>query len=228
MRMDGRPQAISRQAHHPSLRNWCIGLALTAIAVITSYLWFDQPIAFFVHRNVSDKTIFLWLQRLPVAFFLLASIILVWCGFWALIERRFSRVQLVSLACSISFISSAYIVSQLKYVFGRTWPLTWVDNNPSLIQNGVFGFNPFHGGVGFAAFPSGHAAGVSSVMAVLWWSYPNWRPIYVACVSAVAIGLIGSNFHFLSDVVGGMFVGISAGYIATKMMSPKMGFLHER
>ena len=226
--MEGQPQAISRQAHHPSLRNWCIGLALTVIAVITSYLWFDQRIAFFVHRNVSDKTIFIWLQRLPAAFFFLASIVLVWCGFWALIGRRFSHVQLVSLACSISFISSAYIVSQLKYVFGRTWPLTWVDNNPSLIQNGVFGFNPFHGGIGFAAFPSGHAAGVSSVMAVLWWSYPNWRPIYVACVSAVAIGLIGSNFHFLSDIVGGMFVGISAGYIATKMMAPKMGFLHER
>ena len=224
--MDG--QAISPQPAYAALRTCCIGLALTAIAIIASYFWLDQPIAFFVHRNVTDKNIFVWLQRLPVLFSLLASLILVWCGFWILFECCFSRVQLTGLACSIIFISSTYIAHQLKYVFGRTWPLTWIDNNPSLIQNGVFGFNPFHGGVGFAAFPSGHAAGVSSVMAVLWWSYPNWRPIYVACVSAVAIGLIGSNFHFLSDVVGGMFVGISAGYVATKMMSPKMDSLHER
>ena len=138
-------------------------------------------------------------------------------------DRPFSRVQSVALTCSISFISTSLINSQLKYAFGRTWPDTWIENNPSLIQNGVFGFNPFHGGLGFASFPSAHAAGVCSVMAVLWWSYPNWRPICIACVAAVAIGLIGANYHFLSDVIGGMFVGGFAGYITTKMAAFKNG-----
>jgi hypothetical protein len=78
-------------------------------------------------------------------------------------DRSFSRVQSIALTCSISFISTSLINSQLKYAFGRTWPVTWIENNPSLIQNGAFGFNPFHGGLGFAAFPSGHAAAVCSV-----------------------------------------------------------------
>jgi membrane-associated phospholipid phosphatase len=86
----------------------------------------------------------------------------------------------------------------------------------------AFGFNPFHGGPGFASFPSGHVAAICAVMTVLWWSYPSLRPIYVACVAAVAIGLIGANYHFLSDVLGGIFVGITAGYLTRKMAHSKM------
>jgi hypothetical protein len=54
-------------------------------------------------------------------------------------------------------------------------------------------------------------------MTVLWWSYTNLRPIYVACVAAVAAGLIGANYHFLSDILSGIFVGVSTGYITTKI-----------
>ena len=220
--MDGQAQQISARRFSAPLRNWCVGLAITATGVIASYLWLDQPIAFFVHRNIADKTIFVWLQRIPVLFLLLSFFFLAWCGFSSLMDRPFSRVQSVGLACSISFIVTNFINNQLKYLFGRTWPDTWIENNPSLILNGVFGFNPFHGGLGFASFPSAHAAGVCSVMVVLWWSYPNWRPIYIACVAAVAIGLIGANYHFLSDVLGGMFVGSFAAYTA-KMAAFKNG-----
>jgi membrane-associated phospholipid phosphatase len=226
--MDGQAQAISTQQRYGRLRNWCIGLALTAAGVIASYLWLDQPIAFFVHRNITDKTIFVWLQRLPVAFFLLSSFILAWCGLWTLMDRPFSRVQSIGLACSISFIATNLITSQLKYALGRTWPDTWIENNPSLIQNGVFGFNPFHGGPGFASFPSGHLAGVCAVMTVLWCSYARLRPIYIACVVAVAVGLLGANYHFLSDILSAIFVGLSVGYIATKMSFSKKNRLHDR
>src|SRR6516225_975039 len=218
--MGGAAKPISEQQLYSPLRIWCIGLAITAIGVIASDLWLDQPIALFVHCTVADKTIFVWLQRLPVAFFLLSSLIFAWCGLWSLLERPLSRARSIGLACSITFIGTNLISNQLKYAFGRTWPESWIEKNPSLIQNGVFGFNPFHGGLGFASFPSGHAAAICSVMAVLWWSCPNWRPIYVACVAAVVFGLIGANYHFLSDILSGMFVGTSVGYITTKISSP--------
>jgi membrane-associated phospholipid phosphatase len=220
--MDGQAQAISTQQRYGRLRNWCIGLALTAAGVIASYLWLDQPIAFFVHRNITDKTIFVWLQRLPVAFFLLSSFILAWCGLWTLMDRPFSRAQSIGLACSISFIATNLITSQLKYALGRTWPDTWIENNPPLIQNGVFGFNPFHGGPGFASFPSGHVAAVCAAITVLWWSYRRLRPIYLVFVVAVAIGLIGANYHFLSDILGGIFVGTSVGYITREIARGKL------
>jgi hypothetical protein len=147
--MNGRTQSFSAQQLYAPLRNWGVALAITTVGVIASDLWLDQPIAFFVHRIVVDKTIFVWLQRLPVVFLLLSLIVLAWCGLWALIKRPFSRLKSVGLACSISFIATNFVTNQLKYAFGRTWPDTWIENNPSLIQNGVFGFNPFHGGPGF-------------------------------------------------------------------------------
>jgi membrane-associated phospholipid phosphatase len=220
--MHEQTKLISAEQRYGRLRNWCIGLAITIVGVIASYLWLDQPIAFLVHRNVTDKTMFVWLQRLPIAFLLLSLLVLAWCGLWALMDRSFSRVQSVGFACSLSFIATNFINNQLKYAFGRTWPDTWIENNPSLIQNGVFGFNPFHGGPGFASFPSGHVAAVCAVITVLWWSYSSLRPIYLACVAAVAIGLVGANYHFLSDILSAIFVGVSAGYITTKISTSNM------
>jgi hypothetical protein len=48
------------------------------------------------------------------------------------------------------------------------------------------------------------------------------RPVYAACVAAVAVGLIGANYHFLSDIFGGIFVGISVGYLTTKILVGKL------
>jgi len=117
--MGGAAKPISEQQLYSPLRIWCIGLAITAIGVIASDLWLDQPIALFVHRTVADKTIFVWLQRLPVAFFLLSSLIFAWCGLWTLLERPLSRARSIGLACSITFIATNLITNQLKYAFGR-------------------------------------------------------------------------------------------------------------
>ena len=226
--MDGQAPANSPQRFCSPSWNWCVGLTLTVAGVVACYFWLDRPLAFFVHRNVAHKTIFIWLQRPAVAFPLLASLILAWCGLWTLMNRSFSRVQSIGLACSISFVSTNFITNQLKYAFGRTWPDTWIENNPSLIQNGVFGFSPFHGGPRFASFPSGHAAAVCAVMTVLWWSYASLRPIYVACVTVVAVGLIGANYHFLSDIISAIFVGVSVGYVTTKISPSTRDLLHDR
>src|SRR5262245_48008261 len=68
------PRALLGKAHQVSamlpvaFRNCCIGFAIATAGVIASYHGFDQPIAFFVHRYVVEKSLFDWLQRLPEAF----------------------------------------------------------------------------------------------------------------------------------------------------------------
>jgi len=66
----------------------------------------------------------------------------------------------VALTWSISVLTTWAMKNQLKVVFGRTWPETWTRNNPSLIRDGVFGFNPFTTGSGYESFPSGHTAAI--------------------------------------------------------------------
>ena len=47
-----------------------------------------------------------------------------------------------------------------------------------------------------------------------WICYPRFRALYAIIVAAVAIGLIGADFHFLSDIIAGAFVGSSTGWVA--------------
>jgi DNA-binding beta-propeller fold protein YncE len=89
-RMDGQIQPISTSALSAYS---CIGLAIAAGGVIICYFWLDQPLAFFLHRHAADKTVFVWLQRLPVAFPLLSAFVLAWCRLWTLLDRPFSPVQ---------------------------------------------------------------------------------------------------------------------------------------
>jgi membrane-associated phospholipid phosphatase len=199
------------------LRAWLLSLGLIAIGVVVAFIWLDRPIAYFVHTHVVDKSVFIWMQRLPEILPLLSATAIVSIGLLALGGRPLTRWQSVTLLCGLSFIATAAVNSQLKFAFGRTWPETWINNNPSLIHDGAFGFNPFHGGPGFASFPSGHTAAICSVMSVLWLCYPRGRAIWAICVAVVVIGLLGADFHFLSDILAGGFLGASAGRVVVRI-----------
>jgi membrane-associated phospholipid phosphatase len=123
----------------------------------------------------------------------------------------------VLFVAGISLALGAMAKAELKFAFGRTWPETWTRNNPSLIRDHVYGFFPFHGGPGYASFPSGHTTVVCAVMTVFWICYPRFRPLYALAMAAVAIGLVGANFHFLSDVIAGAFLGVSVGWISVAL-----------
>ena len=97
------------------------------------------------------------------------------------------------LAACLAIIISVALKEQLKFVFGRTWPETWVDHNPSWVANGAYGFHFFHGGEGWASFPSGHMTQISAVAAVLWWRIRPLRWLWATLVILVAIGLFGAN-----------------------------------
>jgi membrane-associated phospholipid phosphatase len=196
---------------------WLIALLVTAAVVAVAYAWLDRPIAFFAHGELSKEKLFAELPKISEWFALIAVGIFVILGLRGLAGRPLSRLEAVALLCAISLVTSGAAKNYLKFVFGRTWPETWIDKNPSLIRDGVYGFNFFHGGRGYESFPSGHTTAVCAVMTVLWICYPRWRPLYGLVVAAVVVGLIGADFHFLSDIVAGAFLGASTGWIAVLM-----------
>jgi membrane-associated phospholipid phosphatase len=195
------------------LRNWSLGFLGTAVAITVSYLWLDQPIAHLAHAELQRFHLFEKLTLIPDALVPLAVVAFVVLGLRGLSRRQLSRFQTVMLLSGVSLAVAIIIKDQLKFAFGRPWPETWVHNNPSFIRDGLYGFQPFHGGAGYASFPSGHATMTCTVMTVLWICYPRFRAIYALCMAAVAVGLVGANFHFLSDVIAGGFLGISVGWL---------------
>jgi membrane-associated phospholipid phosphatase len=138
-------------------------------------------------------------------------------GLWAVAAKPASKLYTVLSTCSVSMIVAEATKSQLKYIFGRTWPETFVNNNPSLISNNAYGFNFFHGGPGYASFPSGHMTTICAVASVLWIYYPKFRALYALVVIVVAIGLIGADYHFLSDIIAGSLLGTITGWFAVAL-----------
>jgi membrane-associated phospholipid phosphatase len=198
-------------------RDWSLGLFGTMIAVTGCYLWLDRPIAHLAHDRFGPFHLFEKLTLIPDALTLIAVVAFLALGLRGLTGQGLSRFQTVLLVSGISLAVAVVIKDELKFAFGRAWPETWTRNNPSFIRDDVYGFFPFHGGPGYASFPSGHTTAICTVMTVLWLCYPRFRPVYALSMAAVAIGLVGANFHFLSDVIAGGFLGISVGWLGVAM-----------
>ena len=195
------------------LQGWLIAFVAMTIVVAASYAFVDRPAAFYAHAHLTQYGVFDALTRISEYLAIASVAVFVLAGLRSLVTAQWARWQGTLLLCAISLTAAESVKDELKFVFGRTWPETWVNNNPSLIGNGTFGFNFFHGGAGYASFPSGHTTAVCAVMAVLWFAYPKLRPLWGLAVLAVVVGLIGADYHFVSDIIAGGFLGTSAGWM---------------
>ncbi len=176
-------------------------------ASLLSVLFVDRPAATWVHAAARGDAVFVALTHivdpvLPLAIFgFLAAGAGIRAG-W----RPGPAGRALFSACMAVLVAVA-IKDQAKYAFGRLWPETWVNNNPSWIGTGAYGFAPFHGGAGWASFPSGHMTVITAPMAVVWLTAPRWRPVAGLPVVLVALGLFGADYHFVGDILAGALLG---------------------
>jgi membrane-associated phospholipid phosphatase len=133
-------------------------------------------------------------------------------------RRGLSSAWRTVLIVSVATVLATAAVIALKYAFGRLWPETWIENNPSWISNHEFGFRPFHGGAGYESFPSGHTARITAPFAVLWQRLPRYRVVWVLAPLLVMAGLLAADFHFLSDCIAGIYVGIASAVVAVMLV----------
>ncbi|MBX3412537.1 MAG: phosphatase PAP2 family protein [Pirellulales bacterium] len=208
--------------HQRFLLGLPVALVVAAILVTGCYLWVDRPVAWYVHdhgfaqwdrehgnvlkriTNVPD-----WAEEAAPAVIVVGVLLMLARPDWHC-PRAVGTTAIV-------FLISDQIKEQLKFVFGRTWPDTWIDNNPSLIQNGAYGFHPFTGGIAYSSSPSGHTTVTVAAMSVLWVAYPKLRVVWVALAVAEGAALVSLNYHFVGDVVGGAFLGAMIGLSAARL-----------
>ena len=211
--VESSPEACLELEPMTPARKWLIATLTMVVAVVVSYAWLDRPIALFAHAQTQQFALFENLTLIPelIAPLVIAAFFLL--GLHAVTGKPMSRPLTAIVLATVSLAVASAVKDQLKFAFGRTWPETWIRDNPSFIRDGVFGFNPFHGGSGFSSFPSGHTTATCAVMSVLWICYPRYRIAYALCVVAVAVGLIGADFHFLSDVIAGAYLGALVGWL---------------
>ena len=112
-----------------------------------------------------------------------------------------SRSKTLVVLVIVCGFSSQEMVSGLKDVFGRIRPPTGMVERESL------------------SFPSGHQSGTTAVMTLLGFASVRhrWKPtlVIVAGVLLVIVTALSRMFldmHWLSDVIGGSFIGAAMGF----------------
>jgi membrane-associated phospholipid phosphatase len=196
------------------LRSTCLALAVCAALVTTCYYSIDRPVAFYVHNHhVNQHEIFKWLTYPPPWVQTWSPLMLVMIVVMHFFGET-PRAAKVSFVACISLIVADQFRASLGELFGRYWPETWIDNNPSLIGDNIYGFHPFQSGDATGSFPSGHAARILGFLSVFWIAMPRGRAFYGIIAIPMLVSLVAMNYHFVGDVIAGSFVGAIVGQYA--------------
>jgi len=192
-------------------QKWALALLISLLCTAAAYFWIDRPVALLMHNELAGyRAIFDAAARLPKVLGPLVVAYTCLVGGWVVMGKRMTGIQTVIVLSALSWAVSDVPENWFKLAFGRTWPETWAQDNPSLIRDGVDSFNPFHGGPGFSAFPSGHMVAICAIMSVYWICWVRFRVVYAICVAATFFGLLGANYHFVSDLIAGSLLGTVA------------------
>jgi membrane-associated phospholipid phosphatase len=181
------------------------------------YYFVDRPVAFFVHDNQLNRVELLrWITYLPMALNVLAPAMIT-TVIVSLAWRVPGRLERTLFIASVSLMVVLAFEYYLKFLFGRYWPGTWIDNNPSLLRDNSYGFHLFHFGAAFGSFPSGHTARVVAFLSVVWTAYPRWKWLGFAACALVMFSLVGMNYHFVGDTIAGACLGGLTGMYAARL-----------
>ena len=191
-------------------------------AIPLSIALFDRPLALWSHAQFHEiRQTFHTLTRLIEGIELFAMAGLICCGALFAFGRRMTGRTAALLRVSLAVLTAIGVKDLSKLAFGRTWPETWTNGNPSFITDHAYYFAPFHGGIGWSAFPSGHQTVMAAFCSALWVLAPRLRGLWMALLVVVAVGLIGADEHWLSDVLAGGLAGWLIGAFVAKAELPK-------
>jgi membrane-associated phospholipid phosphatase len=190
-----------------------LGIAALSCLVLVSLsiAFVDRPLALLMHRLFHRSHWLLPLAGIGQIPLSLAGPALILAAIAAWFGWRPGRRGCSVVACAVAVVMATSAKDVLKEAFGRTWPEPWLGTNPSLIGNGVYGFSPFHGGEGWASFPSGHETAISAAAGVLWWRAPKLRWLWALLILLTAAGLVADTYHYLGDVIAGGYLGLACG-----------------
>ncbi|MBF0551105.1 MAG: phosphatase PAP2 family protein [Deltaproteobacteria bacterium] len=108
------------------------------------------------------------------------------------------------VAGMLSVAASGLVVQIVKHLIGRPRPRLWAAGithwGPSLKS-------------GFDSFPSGHTATSFALATVLAYHFPRASMVFYSLAGLVALSRATSGAHFLTDLAGGMAVGLIVGQL---------------
>jgi membrane-associated phospholipid phosphatase len=189
---------------------WCLLFAAILAATAASMHWLDRPLALYFVANV---------HRLNLLGAGLSSSILI-AGEMAVIiglaVMRIARGRLpkpgkaLLLACCASLCAFAVNDDVLKVIFGRPNPAQF------LFAATQPHFHFLQGSRG-SSFPSGHMVMAGAFAFAMARIYPRTLAVFVGLLCLAGALLVVGDWHFLGDVLAGVFIGGTAGFVAGEL-----------
>jgi len=194
-------------------RDWKrhIGYMLFAVVLMTcSYYYLDRKIALVVSTVVStNNQLTVFSAAIPDLLYLIVCVItgIAWiaCSTYANNGNTGTNSRfflLIAYTVPFSFL----LKSILQFVIGRNSTRHW------LLSPNSGQFHWFHEG----GFPSGHMAVFSVVVFALSNYFPRYRLASWVFLLVLAIALIATDYHFLSDVIAGFCLGWAVHYLTLR------------
>jgi membrane-associated phospholipid phosphatase len=174
-------------------------------------------VAGYFETHVRHSGLWFWLDRAlqPLtAVILLAQLFLLACGIWRASGRQLRPWTGTLLLCSLAAMWALAAEVVFKTIFGRSSP------DPAYVQYHVYEFQLLHGGPHRWSFPSGTAIISAAIVAVLWPLIGRWRRLGALVVFALSVAVVVTNYHWLSDVIAGVFLGVSIGWFTVRLLYP--------
>lgn len=198
-----------------AFRFWLLALALCAATVALCMAYVDRPVAEFVEAHIRHTEFWDYLDRSLHPFLFVVGAALLFflgCGVWVISGRQLpSRTETPFLTSAAVMWGIACVIS-LKHIFGRGWP------DPTFVQEHRYGFHFLHGEKYWDAFPSGHTTVAVAILSVLWMVKSRWAAPVAVIVALLLAALVVGNYHWLSDVIGGIFLGVSIGWVTVRLL----------
>jgi membrane-associated phospholipid phosphatase len=190
-----------------------LGLATAAAVALTLFSidFIDRPLAV-AAAKLHLYRILLQSDLVHAPLMILAAVIGVVAGaVYFLKQKQLPKAAVAGMLMGLAVAWSECLIQfVLKPAFNRSDPLSYV----------IVGRYDFWAGIDvtpIGTFPSGHSAQAAAIMAVLWIFYPKWRPAYVTAFLAIAAALIVGEWHWLSDIVFGGFIGAVSGLMLLRI-----------
>lgn len=215
-----RPFAVTAKT---GLRIWIFGFFSSAILTAFSIAYIDRPLASFVDAHFRHT--FGWVvlnhSLKPLKVVAAAALFfLFWAGYRAASGYVLQPWTIKALVCSWAVVWGLAAELVFKEMFGRAWP------DPTYTQQHVYGFRFLHGSQNWMSFPSGTAIGCTALATTLATLFPRLRVVSAVLAAVVCIAVVACNYHWLSDIIAGAFLGISIGCMSTALLDAS--FLNHR
>ncbi len=194
------------------------------LLIVICYLYADKNMVAYFHSINTRR--YQWMdtvQQLP-ALLLILSPVLIIAAYILTKNNNNKQLKEFLVSSSLSILLANILKFPLKYVFSRYWPETFVNNNPSFLRDGSYGFHPFHWGVSYSSFPSGHAITITAFATCIWMIYPRLRWIAVTLTLSVLLALLLLYYHFLSDLLAGSYIGIMLSIFLNNYLRKKYAY----